>query len=173
MGGDRRVLDDFTNPGRASGTGTQWRCFTDRVMGGLSVGEARFETLAGRSALRLRGEVSLQNNGGFIQAALDLATGSRPVDVSAYRSLEIIVCGDGRDVGIHLRTADCRRPWESYRAQLATTAKWATVGLPFADFVPYRLDMPLDRTGLRRIGIVAIGEPGPVDIAVAGLALIP
>lgn len=173
MGSDRWVLDDFENPGRASGTGTQWRCFTDRVMGGLSVGEARFETLAGRSALRLRGEVSLDNNGGFIQAALDLATGSRPVNVSAYRGLEITIRGDGRDVGIHLRTGDCRRPWESYRAQLATTADWTTGRLSFTDFVPHRLELPLNRSRLRRIGIVAIGEPGPVDIAVAGLALIP
>ena len=110
MGGDRRVLDDFTNPGRASGTGTQWRCFTDRVMGGLSVGEARFETLAGRSALRLRGEVSLQNHGGFIQAALDLATGSRPGDVSAYRSPEIIVFGGWGGVGLPLRPAELPGP---------------------------------------------------------------
>jgi Complex I intermediate-associated protein 30 (CIA30) len=41
--------------------------FTDRVMGGVSNGTMVRETVAGRPAIRMRGDVSLENNGGFVR----------------------------------------------------------------------------------------------------------
>lgn len=59
-------------PPRAT-IGTRWELIADRVMGGVSSGEMTREPVAGRPELRMRGAVSLENNGGFVQVALDLA----------------------------------------------------------------------------------------------------
>ena len=61
------LIDDFSNPERMSALGTFWRGFTDRVMGGVSTGMSKIETIDGRLALHLTGDVSTKNNGGFIR----------------------------------------------------------------------------------------------------------
>ena len=45
----------------------QWSYFADTVMGGVSNGTAIFESHGVDKAIRLTGEVSTANNGGFIQ----------------------------------------------------------------------------------------------------------
>ena len=65
------LLDDFTSS--RSKLGTAWQGYTDRVMGGLSDMTMAFESEGGLRHLTLAGEVSLKNNGGFIQAELRLA----------------------------------------------------------------------------------------------------
>jgi hypothetical protein len=57
------LIDEFSNPERMSALGTFWRGFTDQVMGGVSTATSRMETIEGRRALRLVGDVSLENNG--------------------------------------------------------------------------------------------------------------
>lgn len=39
-----------------------WQLFTDQVMGGISQGTAVRYTIAGRAAMRMRGDVSLENS---------------------------------------------------------------------------------------------------------------
>ena len=56
------LIDDFSNPERMSALGTFWRGFTDQVMGGVSTATSRMETIEGRRALWLVGDVSLENN---------------------------------------------------------------------------------------------------------------
>ena len=58
------------------------------------------ETVDGRLSNVLRGEVSLANNGGFIQMATDLDVQSATVDASRYEGLEIDVqCVSTRSEG--------------------------------------------------------------------------
>ena len=42
------------------------------------------DAIAGRAAIRMRGDVGLENNGGFIQIALDLSPDGGVVDASAW-----------------------------------------------------------------------------------------
>jgi hypothetical protein len=160
------IIDDLTGdpPG-----GGRWACVADTVMGGVSGGQLRTEVVAGRRARHLTGTVSLANNGGFLQLAMDFAGGGGSVDASAFTGLLLTVYGDGQAYGLHLRTDDVRRPWQSYRARFRAPGAWTTVTLPFAGFVPHRLEAPLDVSRLRRIGLVAIGRPGPVDLALGDL----
>lgn len=167
------VLDDFTSTALARGTSTAWRCVTDRVMGGISQAQIRHEPVAGRPALVLRGSVSLDNNGGFVQMALDLAPGGAPVDARGYSGVALCLHGDGRDYNLHLRSADCHLPWQSYRASLPAAIGWSAIRLPFSAFSGHRIDAPLDLGRLRRIGLVAIGSPGPVEVALGRLSLYP
>jgi hypothetical protein len=162
------AIDDFSNPERAV-NGNRWQYFSDRVMGGVSKGEARFEGVAGRAALHLTGTVSLENNGGFVQVALDLGPGGGVLDASDFDGIALTLLGDGRRYGVHLRSADIRRPWQSYRAAVDSTSDWTTHYLRFNAFRPHRIDLPLDTSRLRRIGLLAIGAAGPADVAICSL----
>lgn len=164
-----RIIDDLaTAPHRAS-TGAAWQLVSDTVMGGVSDGRMSLETIAGRRALRLQGRVSLENNGGFLQLALDLAPDGGSVDASGWTGLEIDVLGNGASYNLHLRTDDVLRPWQSYRQSFDAGAAWQSLRLPFSGFAPHRIEAPLDLRRLRRIGIVAIGRAFVVDIAIGGL----
>ena len=69
----------------------------DTVMGGVSQAHLGHELSGGRPCLRLRGDVSLENNGGFVQAVLDLSATDGSLDASSYRGLRLTVCGNGED----------------------------------------------------------------------------
>jgi hypothetical protein len=147
-----------------------WRLVTDAVMGGVSRGTIVKETFEGRETIHMCGAVSTENNGGFIQIALDLAPEAGSFDAGGFTGLEMNVLGDHESYGAHLRTTDITRPQQSYRQSFVTTPDWQTLRLPFVHFMPHRIDIPLDVRRLRRIGLVAIGREFAADLAVARLA---
>jgi hypothetical protein len=167
------IIDDLSQPDGLSSLGTRWQLVTDQVMGGVSRGTLTRETVAGRPALVMRGDVRLENNGGFVQMALDLArpeaAGRGTLDAWVWQGIEIDVCGSPQTYGLHLRTTGLDRPWQSYRQSFEATPSWQTLRLPFAGFVPYRTDLPLDLSRLRRLGIVAIGRAFTAELAVGGV----
>jgi hypothetical protein len=167
---DAMLIDDFTGDDGRSELGTPWRLFTDGVMGGVSTGRMTRAEVGGRSALCLEGDVRLENNGGFVQLSLDLAPAGT-LDASGYTGVRLVVSGNGEPYGLHLKTADVRRPWQSYRAGFTATAAWREVRLPFAEFAPYRLDAPLDTARLTRLGLVAIGRAFAAELCVAEIGL--
>lgn len=157
----------------AAGYPLDWALVSDRVMGGVSEGRLSRAQMGGRAALRLQGAVRLDNNGGFLQMAADLAPGGGLLDARGFGGLRLVLCGNGARYGVHLRSADLARPWQSYRAQLAPGPDWAAYDLPFSAFRPHRTDAPMRLARLRRIGIVAIGAAFEADVALAGLWLWP
>ena len=163
------VIDDLSQPMPRASNGASWELIADRVMGGVSQGTVRREKVEGRTAIRMQGEVSLENNGGFLQIALDLNAQGSSVDASFWQGVEIDVLGNGEEYNLHLRTTDLRRPWQSYRQTFRAPPAWTTIKLSFADFTPYRIDAPLNLKNLRRIGIVAIGREFTADIAIGGV----
>lgn len=165
------LIDDFTSPDFISKLGTQWRGVSDKVMGGISEASVAHAVVDDRPCLRLSGDVRLENDGGFIQAALDMARSGGTFDASGYTGVRLVVRGNGERYSVHLRTPDNVRPWQSYRAQFTAGPDWKSIDLPFAAFAPYRLDAPLDIKRLRRIGLVAIGRAFYADLAVSELGL--
>ena len=81
---DSSVIEDLSRDAPLATIGTPWQIFTDQVMGGVSQGTMVRETVSGRSAIRMRGDVSLDNNGGFVQIALDLTAEGGALDASAW-----------------------------------------------------------------------------------------
>lgn len=77
--------------------GTRWSGFSDQVMGGRSTGSLSRQVYQDRTANVLRGSVSLENNGGFVQMATNLAsavqTSASSVDASAYDGVELDLSG--------------------------------------------------------------------------------
>jgi hypothetical protein len=162
-------LDDRASGDLHASNGSEWRLFSDRVMGGVSAGTLTVEEVAGKSCLRMRGDVRLDNNGGFIQIALDVDEQQRR-SAADYDGLLLDVYGNDEQYNVHLRTAGMRAPWQSYRAHFGATQAWRTVKLPFSGFEAYRFEGSFDATTLRRIGIVAIGRAFAADVCIGRLA---
>jgi hypothetical protein len=163
------IIDDLSRAAPEASIGTSWQLFTDQVMGGVSTGTMSRELVGGRLAIRMLGDVRLENNGGFVQLALDLSPDAGVVDASAWSGIELDLYGDDQEYGMHLRTSDLTRPWQSYRQSFRVLPEWQTIRLPFAGFSPYRTEIPLDLRRLRRLGLAAIGRAFSADLAIGGL----
>ncbi len=166
------LLDDFVRDDGRSAIGTDWQGFTDRVMGGLSEMSAVRVVTEHGPALRLRGRVRLENNGGFIQARLPLAQRGQALDGRGFDAFRLELRGVPGAWYLHLRTPDCRRPWQYYRAELPVSDRWTTVTVPLAAFAGKCNGERPDLARLSSVAIVAYGEAFDAEIEVARLALV-
>lgn len=146
-----------------------WEYVSDTVMGGVSAGTIKTESVDGREATRLTGRVSLKNNGGFIQMAFALHQNARPFDASMWSGIEIDVLGNDEAYDLRLRTDQLTRPWQSYRTSLMAAQEWTTFRHSFVGFESHRTEKPFDPSCLRRIGILAIGREFDADISVSAV----
>lgn len=163
-----KTIDDMRDD--LSALGTEWSLVTDRVMGGVTEGRLSREDVEGRTARRITGDVRLDNDGGFLQMALDLAPEDGAFDASAYEGIVATVRGNGEDYDLRLRTHDTDHSWQSWRHGFHAGPEWGEVRLPFSAFEAHRIDKPLDLHRLRRLGLVAIGRAFHADLAVSRLA---
>ena len=163
------VIDDLSQEAPMASVGTRWQLITDRVMGGVSEGTMVREVVFGRPAIRMRGDVSLDNNGGFVQMALDLSPTGGEVDANDWLGVELDVLGNDELYSLHLRTSDLTRPWQSYRQSFRASDTWSTIRLAFGHFTPHRTEAPLDLRRLRRLGVVAIGRAFTADLSLGGI----
>jgi len=128
-----KVLFDFTDPAAMRG----WQVEDDVVMGGRSQGNLTHDP-AGH--LIFRGEVSLENNGGFSSVQHE----SDPIDVSAYRDVVIRLKGDGKDYRFIVESEKNARHY--YVAEFSTTGEWQEIKIPLRTMYPMRrgdrLDIP-------------------------------
>ena len=163
------IIDDLRFDPPLAVTGNGWALISDRVMGGVSEGQMHREIVEGREAIRMTGGVSLENEGGFLQVALDLGDEGGVVDASGWDGIRLDVLGNDHVYNLHLRTSDIRRPWESYRQSFHAPTEWTTVFLPFADFEPHRTQRSFKPSRLRRLGVVAIGREFEADISIGDI----
>jgi hypothetical protein len=159
------IIDDRSSGDYSTSTGSDWRLVTDTVMGGVSNGQLTVDEINGRPCLRLSGEVRTENNGGFIQAALDLEK-QRVRDASAFDGVVIDVYGNGESYNLHLRQDGLWLPWQAFRVSFAAAPEWQTHYLPFAQFLPHKTSASLKRDRLKRIGVVAIGRAFSANLCV-------
>ena len=167
---DTLIIDDRSSGSRVATSGGEWRLITDRVMGGISEGQLSADVAGSQGCLRLQGNVTLENNGGFVQAALDLTKDVLGA-VHEYAGLALLVQGNSEQYNVHLRTSDNSLPWQSYRASFTATPEWKRIYIPFSAFEPYRTEKALDIRRLRRIGIVAIGREFWADLCIGEVGL--
>ncbi|WP_306258200.1 CIA30 family protein [Pararhizobium sp. IMCC21322] len=149
----------------------EWEYVSDTVMGGVSEGGMQQEMYRGRMATVLRGAVSLENNGGFVQIAFDLRPDGTGFNASDWDGIELINCGNHELYDIRLRTDQLSRPWQSFRTDFTAASEWRTERIPFAAFVSHKTDAIFDPSQLRRIGVLAIGRAFQAELAVAGICL--
>ncbi len=145
-----------------------WTSVNDGVMGGLSKGGF---TRSDKNTLVFRGELSLENNGGFASIRM------KPTELalSGTNTLVVKARGDGRTYWIDLRATD-QMSASSYRAYLPTTAgEWKEVRVPLADFklqafgreLPLR---PIDPASVTSIGFtLADKKAGVFEVEIASV----
>jgi hypothetical protein len=172
---DIYTIDDRSTGDTSASSGNTWRLFTDDVMGGVSNGTLSLETRADAAGqqlacLHMQGDVRLDNNGGFVQIALNLSD-EVVRQAPAYRGISFDILGNGEDYNLHLRTDGLWFPWQSYRATFNATADWQTVRIPFSEFKAYKTFSKLDTSELSRIGFVAIGREFTADLCITNIRL--
>ncbi len=164
------VIDDRTGGGFRASIGTEWRLVTDRVMGGVSAGEMTLDSYKNRRCLRMRGTVSTENNGGFVQIALPLSD-QGDFDATRYTGVELEVAGNNEDYNLHIRTSGLWLPWQSYRFSFRAAQDWQTLRFPFSEIKPYKTSKSFQQDRLVRIGLVGIGRDFQADLCVAAVKL--
>ncbi|MEL6572359.1 MAG: CIA30 family protein [Pseudomonadota bacterium] len=159
---DPSIFEDFQ--GEVAG----WQYVSDRVMGGVSDGEAVLAQDGDVIFARLTGKVSTANNGGFVQMRRGL-TAPLPTDSTG---LTLTVRGNGERYFVHLRTTEGRRPWQYFQAAFPSTVDWQEVTIPWSAFQPAGgLSSRLKPTDIRSIGIVAYGRDHTADLSVAQIVV--
>ena len=112
------IIEELSREPPIATIGSNWQLLTDQVMGGVSKGSLVRAAVAGRPAIRMLGDVSLENNGGFIQIALDLSPDGGVVDASAWDGIELDVFGNGEEVAGKLTGVGRDQPSPPIRPQL-------------------------------------------------------
>ena len=140
-----------------------WAYLADTVMGGVSRGGAEFSA----GALRLTGEVSTKNNGGFIQ----VRTRIDQTETVGKSGIKIKVKGNGDVYYLHVRNASARLPWQYYTASFQTSEKWKDIAISFDEFEKSATLMPrkLKPESIKTIGLVAYGKDHEADVSIANL----
>ena len=100
------LIDNFSHKNLITKLGTQWYSVSDKVMGGISEVSVSYGSFGSRSCIFLTGDVRTENNGGFIQVALNLAKSGKTFDASEFVGIRLVVRGNGEKYSMHLRTQD-------------------------------------------------------------------
>ncbi len=161
------LIDDFSRDGGISAIGMEWRQYTDQVMGGVSTASYAFEVIDGQHCIHLKGNVSLENRGGFVQVALPLRQNGRAFDASQYTGIRLWALGNGETYYIHLRTNKTWLPWQFYEAPFYADTQWQKVEILFDNFTPQSLKSALNPNKLKRLAIVGAKKAFKADIAVS------
>ena len=124
---DAMNLTDYENLIKNSQSNT-WELITDKVMGGKSDG--KLEVLSDkRSFLRLQGNVSTENNGGFIQFRSEFE-----IPNDDYNGIIFNARGNPEIYYVHIRTKYTFLPWQYYSAKFMVDEDWKTLKIKFDEF---------------------------------------
>ena len=143
----------------------RWTYISDQVMGGISQGQLKFEQQGGEEYARMTGQVSTENNGGFIQFRKKIAKGTTQSALGVY----LRVRGNSEGYFVHLRTAGTLLPWQYYQQRFKPTDDWQLIKLPLADFSRSSswLRSTVKADSIRSIAVVAFGRDHQAEIDVA------
>jgi len=146
---------------------SEWSYQADTVMGGVSDGSAEFKGDGSDKFIRLTGEVSTSNNGGFIQVRSSI-----PWEIAKGKTgIKIKVKGNGEQYYLHIRNSSTRLPWHYYHQGFETTTTWREIKLPFQFFKKSSsvLRNLVKQSTIKTIAIVAYGKDHTADISVMSL----
>ena len=159
------ILDNLQNPGVTT-QGNSWQFFTDGVMGGLSSGKAKIEKVNGKKSYRMTGNVTTENNGGFIQMRVNI---NPNIPKKKYSGIYLETYGNNLKYAIHIRTAYTKLPWQYYSSKFIAKNKWLEIKLPFNNFGQSNFYQPkkFNYNNIKTIGIVAGFDDFNADISIS------
>ena len=118
----------------------------------------------------MTGELSLENNGGFIQFRTKIK--NHPKNKS-FKGVRLRVRGNNHEYAVHVRTKYLLLPWQYYNSTFQATNEWTTIELPFQSFKKSNFYQPTSVVSqdIKTIGIVAIGKKFKAQIDLASIEL--
>ncbi len=143
----------------------RWSYVSDQVMGGISQGQMAIKTEEGETFAHMTGQVSTENNGGFIQFRTSIAKGT----TATVTGVVLKVRGNSQQYYIHLRSSGTLLPWQYYQGSFEVTEQWQTIKLPLSAFVPSGkwIRSQIKPSSIRSIGVVAFGRDHSADIQIS------
>ena len=147
------IIDKLDQPGKTI-QGQRWSFFTDGVMGGLSEGQAFVSSKDNIKCYQMTGNVTTENNGGFIQ----MRTLIKPIiKAKDYEGIYIKVYGNNKKYSLHLRTPLTLAPWQYYSYTFVVKNEWSEIKAPFINFKKSNIYQPthLSKQKIKSIGFVA------------------
>lgn len=142
-----------------------WQTADDRVMGGVSIAHMSPAEHIDTQGVCLRGQVSLENRGGFIQIKWPVS-GSDLSEIDHYTGIYIRAWGNGESYNVHLRTRALWLPWQSYRHRFIASTQPQYHYFSFDTFEPYKTAIAFRPRSLKKIAIVAFGRAFAADVCV-------
>ena len=154
------LIDNFSNNPQV-----KWQYVSDQVMGGVSKGAVEYKKEDAISYAALVGEVSTENNGGFIQ----IRTRVDKVQVAEAKAVHIRARGNNQRYFIHLRTTGTLLPWQYYQVSFEVSEQWQDFMLPLEQFSRSGnwLSRRVQPQTIRSIGVVAYGRDHQAEIEIA------
>jgi len=111
---------------------------------------------------RLTGNVSTENNGGFIQIRRKLKKSS----LKGAKFIEITAKGNNQNYFIHLRTSGTLLPWQYYQISFKVVNDFKIFKLPINEFKRSSvfLSKQINPENITSVGVVAFGRDHSADI---------
>ena len=144
-----------------------WKYISDQTMGGVSNGKAILEQDGDIFFARLIGNVSTDNNGGFIQLRSTLSFINILNDKKIIKGVRLNTKGNGETYHIFIRTSETRSYRDFYSATFIANDNWQTVDLPFSKFKHRFSNRSLNGNDIRTFGVVAYGRDFVADVSVS------
>ena len=147
-------------------TNLDWVFFSDQVMGGKSEGKAKVFADGDHQFIRLQGNVTTANNGGFIQIRSPVSGLKEEL-----KGVALKIRGNGEKYYVFIRTAGTMLPWQYYKADFSSKKEWSEIKLEFNKFVRSSawLNKKIKPESIKSIGIVAFGRDHNALIDVASM----
>ena len=177
LGANTMIIDDMNRSNSTSEqedyceeTTTRWCFVTDKVMGGISEGNLKLKSDDDLSYYNMQGNVSTENNGGFIQFRTQIQ--NHPKD-QLFDGIRIKVRGNSEEYAIHIRTKYLFLPWQYYEAVFQASDDWEIIEIPFKNFKKSNFYQPssVSSIDIETIGVVAIGRDFKANIDLAFIEL--
>ena len=158
--GENILKDNFKNK-------NEWTYIADNVMGGVSEGGVEFNSIDSDVYVLLSGNVSTENNGGFIQIRKEL----KNIDLSKARSIRLYARGNNEKYYIFLRTTGTILPWQYYSYEFNVKNEYNEFIMPIRDFKKsgMLLANQINPKKITSIGIVAYGRDHYAELYVKEL----
>ena len=125
----------------------KWHIVNDNVMGGVSKGNISYIN----NTLIFKGEISLDNNGGFSS----IRKYPKNILVNKNNKIVLTVKGDGKTY--YLRVKSNIKDYYSYTIPFKTTNNWQIITLQLADFYPTFRGRKLNMDNFNKTTIQEIG----------------
>lgn len=143
----------------------QWNLISDQVMGGLSQGQMQ----SSNEWVNMQGEVSLANNGGFLQLQTLIP---KNINAGEYQGISVEICSQQPcQLQLLIKSSQLWMPWQSYRAQINATPDWQSFYVPFTDFAPYKTRTSLNPKRITKFAVLAGGSAMDVNVSIKQLGL--